>query len=117
MIGYPEQGLKNINFNYYKVFNKTAIKTLNESVLNKMKQIIISISFFIKPNSNFKTLSRQILLHNFEPLTFTMLAIKFNNKIYSVKQFKTTHSLKYNENKLLLYQLGITNVELQLNSK
>jgi hypothetical protein len=41
-----------------------------------------------------------------------ILAVKFNNKVYSVAQLKSMNSLNYCENKLLIYQFGITNLKL-----
>lgn len=107
-----EQGLKDINFSYYKVFNKTASKTLKNSVYNNVTPIINGITFFIKPSLTSKTLSKGVILTNFKPLLFLILAIKFNNKVYSVTQLKNMHSLNYRENKLLTYQFGITNLKL-----
>jgi hypothetical protein len=107
-----EQGLKDINFSYYKVFNKTASKTLKGSIYNNITPVINGITFFIKPSLTSKTLSKEVVLTNFKPLLFLILAVKFNNKIYSVAQLKSMNSLNYCENKLLMYQFGITNLKL-----
>jgi hypothetical protein len=106
-----EQGLKNINFSYYKVFNKTASKTLKGSIYNNITPIINGITFFVKPTKTSKQLSKEIVLNHFEPLLFVILAIKFNNKIYSVANLKSMNSLNYYENKLVMYQFGITNLK------
>jgi hypothetical protein len=90
-----EQDLKKINFSYYKVFNKTATKTLKNSIYNNIKPIINGITFFIKPASIPKQLTKEVILDNFEPLLFMILAVKFNNKIYSITQLKKTNSLDY----------------------
>jgi len=109
-----EQNLKNIGFKYYKVFNKTARKTLNESIYKKYQTAVNGITFFMKPASNIKPITKYVLLNSFEPLLFTILALKLNNKIYSVKQLKNIYSFKYKENKLLLYQFKITNIKFYL---
>jgi hypothetical protein len=106
-----EQKLKNINFEYYKIFNKTSKKTLENSIYKNVIPTINSITFLIKLRSNTKELSKQILLNNFEPLLFTLLAVKLNNKIYSTTQLKALPSLNYSENKLLLFQFSITNLK------
>lgn len=105
-----EQELKKINYNYYKLFNKTVIKTTQISIYRKIETTINGITFFIKPNS--KLVNKNILLTSFEPLLFTLLAVKLNNKIYSVKQLKNIYSLKYRENKLLFYQFGIKHLKI-----
>jgi hypothetical protein len=106
-----EQDLKKINFSYYKVFNKTATKTLKNSIYNNIKPIINGITFFIKPASIPKQLTKEVILDNFEPLLFMILAVKFNNKIYSITQLKKTNSLDYYENKLLICQFGTTQLK------
>ena len=106
-----EQNLNNLKFNYYKVFNKTATQTLQNSIYNNVKPVINGITFLIKPTSDSELLSKQMLVNNFEPLLFIMLAIKFNNKIHSTKRLKNMNSLEYSENKLLLYQFGLTNLK------
>jgi len=104
-----EQGLKNINFNYYKIFNKTAKKTLTKSIYKTIETTINSVTFLMKPK--IKRLFKQILISNFESLLFDMLAIKINNKIYQTTQLKNNYSLNYNDNKLLIFQFGLTHLK------
>ena len=104
-----EQSLKNINFNYYKIFNRTAKKLLNNSIYKTIKPAINSITFVIKPKT--KQVSKQILTASFEPLLFNMLAIKLNNKIYQTTQLKNTYSLNYKDNKILVFKFAITNLK------
>jgi hypothetical protein len=108
-----EQGLKNINFNYYKIFNRTTKKTLKNSIYKTIKPTIDSITFVMKPK--IKQLFKQILIVNFKPLLFNMLAIKINKKIYETTQLKNSYSLNYSENKLLIFQFGVA--RLKKNSK
>lgn len=112
-----EQGLKTINFNYYKVFNKTANKTLQSSIYNNIKPVINGITFFIKPAVTLKPLSKEVMLTQFEPLLFMILGVKFNNKIYSVAQLKKINSLDYSQNKLLIYQFGVANLKFHQSLK
>lgn len=103
-----EQGLKTINFDYYKVFNKTSTKTFKNSIYKNIEPTINSITFFIKPTLNNVLLSKKTLI-NLE--TFVFLAVKVNNKVYSLEQLKCVNSLDYYDNKLLLYQFGVTNIK------
>jgi hypothetical protein len=103
-----EQELKNKNFNYYKIVNKTSTRIFKNSIYKNSEHTINSITFFMKPDFNNTLLSKKILF-NIE--TFVFLAIKINNKIYSINQMKYVNSLNYYESKLLLYQFGITNIK------
>jgi hypothetical protein len=103
-----EQELKNKNFNYYKIVNKTSTKIFKNSIYKSSEPTINSLTFFMKPTFNNTLLSKKILF-NIE--TFVFLAIKINNKIYSINQMKYVNSLNYYESKLLLYQFGITNIK------
>ena len=44
-----EQNLKNLKLNYYKIYNRIAIKTIKNSIYKNIKQIITGVTFFIKP--------------------------------------------------------------------
>jgi hypothetical protein len=112
-----EQKLININFKYYKVFNKVALKTFENSIFKNSKFTINSTTFFIKPSLNDINLKKHILINNFESLLFKLLAIKLNNKIYSIKQLNKTYSMTYKNNKILLYQFMITNLKIHFIKK
>lgn len=111
-----EQNLNNLKFNYYKVFNKITTQTLQNSIYNNVKPIINGITFLIKPTFESQLLSKQVLINSFEPLFFVMLALKLNNKVYSTKRLGNMSSLEYHENKLLLYQFGLTNLKFYFKS-
>ena len=102
-----KQEFKNINFDYYQIFNKTSIKILENSIYKNNKTIINGVTFLIKPINN-KLISKKVIFHNIENLMFVFLTIKLNNKIYILNQFKKVSTLNYYKNKLLLYQFGIT---------
>ncbi len=114
-----EKNLKTNNFQYYKIFNRIASKTFQNSTFKSFKSIINGISFFISPFSYLENtiIKKTFLFNNFEPLLFKLMAIKLNNKIYSVGQFKKTYSLNYKDNKMLLYQFGIVNLKIYLTKK
>jgi hypothetical protein len=110
-----EKELKNLNFQYYKIFNRIASKTFCNSTFKNIESTINGILFFIKPTtSNNSKIKKQIIFNNFELLMFKLIAVKLNNKIYSVKQIKNNYSLNYKDNKMLLYQFGIVNLKIHL---
>lgn len=108
-----EQGLSKIKFNYYKIFNKTTRKILNTSIYINVSELINGLIFFLKPflYNNKQEITKQNLLSNFEPLFFTLLALKLNNKIYSTVQLKTIWSFNYHDNQLLFFKFGLTNLK------
>ena len=106
-----EQELKSLGYCSYKVLNKIALKTLNNSIHLNTKPLFNGLKFFIKPSKKPYKLTRNIFQKNFEPLLFLIMAVKINNRIYSRTQLKSLHSIKYNENKLLLYQFMTTNLK------
>ena len=105
-----EQGLKIIEFNYYKILNKTTVKTLNSSIYCKINSVIKGSTFFIKPQQN-KPFLKQTIRNTFNPLLFELLILKFNNKIYTVNSLKNIHTLNYRETKLILYQFNLTYIK------
>jgi hypothetical protein len=107
-----EQKLKTLKLNYYKIFNKTTIKSLKKSIYYSTIPMVYGIIFFIKPHSETQALSVKNISNNLEPLFLTVLALKLNNKIYSAKQIKNNNSFNYKENKLLMSQFLITNLKL-----
>ena len=102
-----EQELKIIGFNYYKVLNKTTIKTLNTSIYTKISPAIKGSTFLVKPQQTIPFL-KQTIWATFSPLFFELLIVKFNNKIYSTGLLKSIYSLEYKETKLLFYQFNLT---------
>lgn len=105
-----EQKLNTIGFKYYKVLNKTTVKTLNSSVYTKISSVVKGSTFLIKPQYN-KLFTKQTVLNTFNPLFFELLIFKFNNKIYSISSLKNTYSLNYKEKKLLLCQFNLTSIK------
>jgi len=106
-----EQELKRINFNYYKIFNKTSYNEINTSIYQNLTPTINGVTFFLKPKKNLKLLTKHLLLTNFKTFLFDILAVKFNNKLYSIQQIKKISSLNYLKNNLILYQFSVTNLK------
>ena len=109
-----EQELKKINFNYYKIFNKTSKKTLNNSIFLNTSSLINSMTFLLKPLVAEQEINKNILLNKIETLIFSLLAIKVNNKIYSKTKLKNLVTLNYKNNKLLFYKFLISNTKVIL---
>jgi hypothetical protein len=107
-----EQKLKTLKLNYYKIFNKTTIKALKNSIYFSTIPMVYGIVFFIKPQTETQTLAVKNVSTNLESLFFTVLALKLNNKVYSAKQLKSNNSFKYKENGLLTAQFYTTNLKL-----
>lgn len=109
---HTEQNLKKINFKYYKIFNKTTKKELNNSSINNnLSNIINGITFLLTPEQNTKNLLKNIILKDLTFLFFVLLTVKLNNKLYSVNQLKQSNSLNYINNKLLIYQFSIVHLK------
>ena len=108
---HTEQNLKKINFKYYKVFNKTTKKALNDSIYNRASNTINGITFFIKPETSTKNLLKTTIVKDLKLLLFILLTIKLNNKLYSANQLNKNNSLNYMDNKLLMYQFGVAHLK------
>jgi len=108
---HTEQNLKKINFQYYKVFNKTTQKTLSNSIYNKTNNTVNGITFFIKPETTTKNLLKNNIVKDLKLLLFILLAVKLNNKLYSATQLNKNNSFHYADNKLLMYQFGIVHLK------
>lgn len=109
-----EQDLQKINFNYYKIFNKTSKLALNDSIFLSIISLINSVTFLLKPLKTENNLHKKILFQKFESLGFLFNAIKINNKIYSKSQIKNLVTLNYKDNKLMFYKFLIANVKVNL---
>ena len=105
-----KQRLKTTGFGHLKALNKLTKTTLHNSVYNNLSQVINGSTFLLKPKKD-NLFSKQTVLTTFNPLFFELLAVKINNRTYSVNALKNAHSLKYKENKLLFYQFGVTSIK------
>jgi hypothetical protein len=64
-----EQKLKNLNLNYYKIFNRTSTQILKNSIFINTEPTINGITFFIKPANSNTTISKK-KISNIETLFF-----------------------------------------------
>jgi hypothetical protein len=111
------QGLKKNKFSYYKICNLTAQARFQKSIFYFTKSIASGITFFLQSNNKL-SLNKKTLLTKLNSLKLDILAIKFNNKIYSTKQLKNIKLIIYSKNFLLIYKLQIFILKLMfLNSK
>jgi hypothetical protein len=105
-----EQKLKTYNFNYYKIFNKSILITLNKSIYCNIKSsIVASLILLLTPNSKTKTVTKKIM-NKLELLNFIVLSLNLNNKIYSIVTIKKINSFTYYNNKLIFYKFLIANL-------
>lgn len=105
-----EQGLKTVELKYFKILNKTTVRTLNNSIYTKISSIIKGLVFLVKPQHS-KPFLKQTILNTFNPFFFELLVFKFINKIYSINSLKNAYSLNYKETKLLLYQFSLISIK------
>ena len=105
-----EQELQKLQFTYYKIYNKITKKIMKSSANMNFANLIHSTFFFCKPvhnqiKVNFKTFQR------FKHILFSILAIKLNKKIYTLKQSQNITALNYEKNMSIFYQFLITNTK------
>lgn len=103
-----EQNLKKLKFNYYKVFNQTTKKTLNNSIYKNITFVIKGVTFLIKPIDNKTEITKQIITFQLKLSLFTLFTINLNNKIYAINHLKNTFCLNYKNNSLLFYHFKLT---------
>ena len=89
----------------YKVLNKLTLKIIRKSRYKNLITIVTGNFWLIY--LNFKKnviLDKNILKNNLDLKFFKVLAVKLNNRIYSIKQLKSMNSLSFTLNVSLLYQ-------------
>jgi hypothetical protein len=68
--GLLEQELKKIDFNCYKICNKTSKTLLKNSIILNTSSLLKSMTFLPKPLENKKYINKNILFTNIETLIF-----------------------------------------------
>ena len=101
-----EQSLHKLAFAYNKTYKNITTKILQESVIKKLKNIINSTFFFLKPKK--KTIIKSNIIDTLSAIKFSVLAFKLNKKIYAIPQLKNQNSLHYKKNISIMYQFLIT---------
>ena len=82
-----EQYLKKLKLKYYKIFNGTTRKTIDNSIYKNFSKLISGTILFVEPQFKTTVLNLNLLEKELKPL-FALLSIKLNDKIYSVEQLK-----------------------------
>ena len=111
---FKEQGLHELNFNYYKIYNNLAIKLIKKTSFKNSLHIINSSFFLLKTKqiNNKLLINKNLLLKSFQNLQFNIYSLKLNNKLYYISQLKKINSLKYNNSIKILYQFLTTHLKI-----
>lgn len=114
-----EQGLHELNFNYYKICNNTTTTIVEKTIFKNFLQIIKSPFFLLRTTKTHNKLliNKNLLFKNFQNIQFNIHSLKLNNKLYSTSQLKKINSLGYNNSMEILYQFLITNLKICYNLK
>ena len=89
-----EQDLKALKLEYNQIFNKTSIKTIDNSIYKNIKYVFSDVTIFMKPIYKSTKLDIKTLNKKLDNL-FIILLIKLNNKIYITSQFKNLKEFSY----------------------
>ena len=100
---------KKLKLAYYKIYNKLTTKILKESICKNFTKLIYSPIFFLTPKQKNLNLST---IKYLETLSFTILGIKLNKKIYTITQFKNIKSTNYKNELSILYQFLFIHLKL-----
>ena len=99
-----EQKIKKLKLKYYKIFNGTASKIIDNSIYANYTQVISSLIVFIKPTFKSTEIKLKILEKELKSL-FILLSVKLNNKIYFISQVSSINSFSYKQNVFDLYKV------------
>ena len=105
-----DQKLKKLDLEYYKVYNKLTKKVLKNSIFKNYHALTNSLIIIVK----LKSRTTNLTLNDFVNLdnSLNLLAIKMNNKIYTI--FKTNSSLQLNYKNDNLLLLKVLKSQLKL---
>ena len=106
-----EQKLKTINLNYYKVYNKIALTIFNNSIFLNFTNLINGSFFLLTPKNKILLTKKVINKETIEFLKFSLLSIKFNKKVYSIKQIKKLNLFDYKKTVSIFYQFFLVNLK------
>jgi hypothetical protein len=106
-----EQGLKKMQINYFKTYNKIIIKTMGNSIFSRTVNLINGPFFLLKPKAKTILNKNIILKETLDSLKFRLLSIKLNNKIYSIPQIKNINSFNNKETIAILYQFLLVHLK------
>ena len=105
-----EQNLYKLNLNYIKIYNNITTKILQDSIAKKLKNLINSTFFLLKPKDNIKII-KNTLLTELDTAKFNIVNISLNKKIYSISQLKKLNLFNYKKNVAIMYQFLLTTLK------
>ena len=89
-----EQNLKKLKLNSNKILNVSSSKLFKKSTFTLFNPIINSMTVLLTPKYKTSIINLNLIKNQLEPL-FLLLAVKINNKIYSIKQIETLKAFNY----------------------
>ena len=98
-----EQNLKKLKLNCHKTLNSTTTNVFKNSIFHNCSDAISSFVVFINPKFKSTKIEMVALSKGLKP-TFSIVALKLNNKIYSSAQLKDFKYLSYRKNVFNLYK-------------
>ena len=105
-----EQNLHKLDLNYIKIYNNITKKILQDSIARKLKNLINSTFFLLKPKDNIKII-KNTLLTELDTAKFNIVNISLNKKIYSISQLKKLNLFNYKKNVAIMYQFLLTTLK------
>jgi hypothetical protein len=99
-----EQNLKKLKLKYSKALNGTTLKLFKNSIYKNLSPIIGGFVLFM--SSGFKTpeLRLNSIKKEVKPLSFELISVKLNNKLYSTSQLKGLNILSHRKNVFNLHR-------------
>ena len=98
-----EQELKKLKLKYYRILNGTALKTVGNSIFKNYSSLISGVVILIKPRLKSTLFNLNNLQKELKSL-FSLVSVKLNNKIYSIKQLENFNQFSYKQNMFSFYQ-------------
>ena len=115
-----EQQINKLNFSYHKIHNNSVKKVLVHFLLSNLQISVNSTSFFfnlINKEKNKKALIKSNIVQKFSQIHFSIVSLKLNKKIYSVKQLNSIKTFCYKKNVLITYQFLLTTLKSTVSLK
>lgn len=95
-----DQKLKKLDLEYYKVYNKLTKKVLKDSIYKNYHSLTSSLIIIIKPKFKSTNLTFNDAFNLDDSLN--LLALKMNNKIYTLSKINLSLQLNHKNDNLLL---------------
>ena len=111
-----EQNLHKLGINYTKIYNNITTKILQDSIGRKLKNMVNSTVFFLKPKNTVK-LIKSTLLNELNLSKFNVVTIYLNNKVYAISKLKKINSFNYKKNVAIMYQFLLTTLKPSIRFK